>query len=63
MQGMMSRARLGVKDGERFLTSIQGPAACQGIHAMIVIHAYHCYISEPSCHISSGPIRHSECSP
>ncbi len=63
MQGMISRARLGVKDGERFLTSIEEPAACQGIHAMIVIHAHHCYISEPSCHTSSGPIRHSECSP
>ncbi len=63
MQGMMSRARLGVKDGAKFLTSIQEIAACQGIRAMIVIHAYHCYLSEPSCHISSGPIRHAECPP
>ena len=63
MQGMMDQAGLGMKDGERFLTSIQEPAACQGIHAMIVIHSLHCYISEPSCHMSSGPIRHSECSP
>ena len=63
MQGIVSRARLGMKKGERFLTSIQEPAAWQGIHAMIVIHAYHCYRSEPSCHIFSGPILHSECSP